>query len=510
VLEPLAMRDLGSSNGTVVRGGRVSPGVLVPLAVGEAVHLGDVAVLVHRLGRGEPLRRKPEGRFEHLVAAACARAARTGTPFAVARLHAAAPGRAPESIGDAVASCLGAADVLVEAAPGQCQLILADADGGRAAGVVERLRQRLGDDGLSTLAGVAAWPRDGVTAEQLAARAWQLLLHPPTAPVEMDRVRALATQVADSQLCVLVHGETGVGKELCAEMIHRLSARATRPFLKLNCAALSDALLESELFGHERGAFTGATATKPGLLEIADGGTVFLDEIGELPLPLQAKLLHVLEDRLVKRVGGLEARAVDVRFVAATNRALEQELAHGRFRQDLYFRLSGVTIDLPPLRARRDEIEGLARAFAAFASDAARRALPVFADDAVLALLGHPWPGNVRELRHTIERSVLLCGDGPLRAAHLRIGAAQPPAAPTWSSNLGRLPAHEITPSGDLPAVRSSGSSLHDEVAGLERDRIREALDACGGNQTHAARMLGIARGTLRARMREYGLTPRR
>jgi DNA-binding NtrC family response regulator len=311
----------------------------------------------------------------------------------------------------------------------------------------------------------------------------------------MDGVRALVAQVADSALPVLIRGETGVGKELCAEMIHRLSARRARSFLKVHCGALGDGTVESELFG-----VAGAPG-RPGLLEMADGGTVFFDEIGDMPLALQAKLLHVLEDRTVRRVGDAETRPLDIRVVAATHRLLEREVAQGRFRQDLYFRLAGVALEVPPLRARPGELESLARTFARFASPGPRRAAPAIEADAIAALRGHAWPGNVRELRHTIERSILLCGDGPLRAHHLRIGAL--PASVPATLHPGDYPAG---PRGSArPAL-----PLHDQVADLERERIREALDACGGNQSHAARLLGIARGTLRARMREFGLGQRR
>ena len=290
-------------------------------------------------------------------------------------------------------------------------------------------------------------------------------------------VPEVARRVAQGLVNVIIAGETGAGKEIFAELIHRRSPRAARTFLRLHCAAISETLLESELFGHERGAFTGAHAAKPGLLETADGGTVFLDEIGELPPATQVKLLRVLEERSILRIGGLRPRPVDVRFVAATNRDLAAEVVAGRFRRDLFFRLNGISLVVPPLRERREEIVGLARHFAA----------PVdLSPEALAVLLAHSWPGNVRELRNAIERAILLCGAGPIRPEHLA----------------------ELEPSR-LVAITASPSpgTLRAELDTLERDRIEQALEEHGGNQTRAARALGISRGTLIARLASYGLT---
>ena len=207
---------------------------------------------------------------------------------------------------------------------------------------------------------------------------------------------------------MLIVGETGVGKEVLAEIIHGLSPRAGKPFVRINCATLSPTLFEAELFGHERGAFTDAREAKPGLLETAEGGTVMLDEIGELPLPLQAKLLRVIETREVMRVGAVKARTIDVRFLAATNRVLEDEVARGAFRQDLYYRLNGISLLIPPLRARVDEIEPLAQAFVENAAKMSDRPPLKLSPAAMKLLLSYAWPGNIRELRNTIERALLL------------------------------------------------------------------------------------------------------
>jgi DNA-binding NtrC family response regulator len=321
--------------------------------------------------------------------------------------------------------------------------------------------------------------------------------------VAMRSVRRLASQVAASDLCVLILGETGVGKEVMAETLHRMSPRASRKFLRLHCAAFTETLLESELFGHERGAFTGALSSKPGLFETANGGTVLLDEIGELPMATQVKLLRVIEEKKVLRVGGVEPRPIDVRFVAATNRDLEAEMAAGRFRSDLYFRLNGVTLWIPPLRERREEIESLTRQFVTDACRRLKRAdEPQLTAEAVQRLRAYAWPGNARELRNTIERAVLLCGGGPIRSEHLptekmgatllqrvRTNAAPPPVEPT-----------------EFDREEKTAAGLQRDLDALERQRIVDAFNQCGGNQSRAARLLKISRNTLAARLDEYGI----
>ncbi len=298
----------------------------------------------------------------------------------------------------------------------------------------------------------------------------------------MRGVYALAARAATGTIGVLILGETGVGKEVLARAIHDASPRAARPFVSLNCAALSEPLLESELFGHERGAFTGAAGAKPGLLETAPGGTVFLDEVGELTLALQAKLLRVIEARELVRVGGVQARKIDVRFLAATNREIEADVARGAFRRDLYFRLNGMTLLIPPLRERPRDLPLLARHLvAALAREARRRRAPELSDGALAVLAAHAWPGNVRELRNVLERALLLC-DGPvISEAHLPREALGPRAG---------------TPAA-VPAAREAPS---------ERTRILEALAACAGNQSRAAKKLGISRKVLLARLDKYGV----
>jgi DNA-binding NtrC family response regulator len=321
-------------------------------------------------------------------------------------------------------------------------------------------------------------------------------------------MRALYEQAqlaARSLISVLLLGETGAGKEVLASTIHGSSPRAGKPFLSINCAAVSESLLESELFGHEKGAFTGALQARPGLFEAADGGTIFLDEVGELPAPMQAKLLRVLEERQVLRVGSRTPRRVDVRFLAATNRDLEAEAARGAFRQDLFFRLNGIALTIPPLRERVSEIAALAHVFLANASAQLERPKPPRIPREVIDLLErYSWPGNVRELRNAIDRAVVLCTGDMLRPEHLPVrvrGEAAPPSRPSVSG-------HDPAPSARPVELSAPGSPAPVEADGpqSERERIVLALDACAGNQTQAAARLGISRRVLIARIESYNL----
>jgi DNA-binding NtrC family response regulator len=312
---------------------------------------------------------------------------------------------------------------------------------------------------------------------------------PGVTPPTMDRLEELVSLVAPARISVILLGETGVGKEVMAERLHALSPRAAHLLVRVNCAALPEPLLESELFGHERGAFTGALARKVGLIEAADGGTLFLDEVAELPLAIQAKLLRVLESREVSPLGGVASKPVDVRFIAATNGDLDASVARGAFRRDLYYRLQGITLRIPPLRDRRGEIPGLVRAFVAHFSRAAGHAEPPVSPGAMKRLVGADWPGNIRELRNVVERAVVLSAGKTIDVPHLEgmpMAAAQKPGAPP------------------TPPARST--DLKAEVEALERQRIIDALQQSGGNQTEAAKLLGISRRMMLGRLDAYGL----
>jgi transcriptional regulator with PAS, ATPase and Fis domain len=288
----------------------------------------------------------------------------------------------------------------------------------------------------------------------------------------------LADRLARGAISILLFGETGVGKERFAERIHEASGRAGEPFVAVNCAAVNPNLFESELFGHERGAFTGAERSKPGWLEMAGGGTMFLDEVGELSLDCQAKLLRALEAKSVVPVGATSARPLRARFIAATNRDLTARVARGEFRDDLYYRLAGATLVIPPLRHRPKEILPIARAFAEAGAEP-RRLSP----DAERALLAHSWPGNIRELRNVIERAVLLAEGTVITAADLELGMAVVTRAPT----VGPLP------------LRAD-----------PRAAIESALRATGGHREQTAALLGVSSATLYRHMARLGLSRRR
>ncbi len=508
-LDPITIEDKASANGTRLRGERLAAGVAARLDVGELATLGEVVVLLQRVAGTAPAAAKQDRSLEGRLGEECARSARSGAPFCHARVHAVRPADR-ERVGEILAGSLRSADVVGESAPGQLQALLVDVGAAEARTVIDRVRARCEQAGLEVRVGMACYPGEGTTAEQLSGLAWERATTAPgLGPTAMDRVRELIQQVAPATISVLIRGETGTGKELCAEMLHRLSPRAQKPLTRVNCAAFTETLLESELFGHEKGAFTGAQSAKVGLIEATSGGTLFLDEIGELSPGMQSKLLRVLESRELRRVGGLESRPVDVRFVAATHRALQDDIEKGRFRQDLFFRLSGVTISLPPLRMRPEAIEGLAHAFLARACHQARRPTIGFSAEALATLREHPFPGNVRELRNAVERAMLFAGDGLIDVRHLGLALGDD-AEPSPTLLPRSRPA--ATPSPDRaatipPAAPPSPTALHDEVARLEKERILQALADCGGNQTRAARLLGIARGTLQSRMDAFGIT---
>ena len=294
---------------------------------------------------------------------------------------------------------------------------------------------------------------------------------------------ATIRRVAASDVPVLIEGETGSGKELVARGIHDASARRERPFIVVNCGAISPELIESELFGHERGAFTGATAQRKGAFELANSGTIFLDEIGELPVALQPKLLRALEQKEVKRVGGNDLLLADVRILAATNRNLREEVARKAFREDLYFRIGAITIPIPPLRDRREDVAPIARHFLAGMGSSTSAPLPALSPAALDALISHDWPGNVRELRNAIQRAVVMAEGGELTGSDFSFlqQAAKPGTEPESPSGLSRW-----------------------EQA--ERTNILGELARQMGNKTRTARALGIAKSTLFEKLKKYGI----
>jgi two-component system, NtrC family, response regulator AtoC len=307
----------------------------------------------------------------------------------------------------------------------------------------------------------------------------------------LSEVVAMARKVsASGATTVLIQGESGTGKDLLAKAVHYESARAEEPFMEITCTAMPETLLESELFGHERGAFTDAKTLKKGLLELAHGGTIFLDEIGDMAPALQAKLLRVLEERRFRRVGGTKDIVVDIRIVAATNKDLRAAVEQGQFRKDLYYRLQVVTITIPPLRQRREDISLLTRHFLEhFARDFKKR-VPRLSPEAERLLVRYDWPGNVRELRNVVERAMILAESDELAVGDL----------PQEIASEGI--AARSTPRFELPAT---GVVLED----VEREFVRQALELTQGNQTRAARLLGLTRDELRYRAKKFELNPK-
>jgi two-component system, NtrC family, response regulator AtoC len=333
-----------------------------------------------------------------------------------------------------------------------------------------------------------------------------------TQPVIIDPImKSLmdeAYRAAKGDLPILLLGETGVGKEVLARLIHQASRQAAGKFVAVHVAAMSESLLESELFGYEKGAFTGATEARAGIIEFADGGTVLLDELGEIPLGVQVKLLRVLEERSVTRIGSRKARTIDVRFVAATHRNLEAEIALGRFRADLYYRINGISLRIPPLRERRADIVPIAETLLRAAYRRLERSqIPVLSAETQQVLEQYDWPGNVRELRNVMDRVAVFCESSRVDVQHLpstmlaaRFVEPNHPAAKPLSTRKAE------TWSKPEIAAPVAADEFRSVVEDLDRRRVLDALATCGGNQTRAAEMLGMSRRTLVARLDAYGL----
>jgi DNA-binding NtrC family response regulator len=514
------IEDIGSINRTKVRDVGLAHGERVAVLPGEAVTIGSTILMVQETRMAARNRRVwPHTHFEARIEEECVRSNETRTPFAIIRL--AVEGSQPAGIiADTISPALRTSDMLALFGPSDYEIFLPATSPDLGSAINKDLIGRLRAQSIVARTGMACHPRDGQTPEALVARSSERLRgHEAAAPIagvivedpRMRRVYGLANSAARGAISVLIVGETGVGKDVMANEIHRMSPRAKAPFVTLNCAALSETLLETELFGHEKGAFTGAIDAKAGILETAPGGTVFLDEIGEMPAKLQAKLLRVIETREIQRVGSLKTRAIDVRFVAATNRDLEADIAEGKFRRDLFYRLNGITLHLPPLRERRAEILPLVRSFLArFSKEAGDRSPPDISPDAARLLENYPWPGNVREVRNVVERALLLCEGSEIMPEHLPVesmaansisfAAAAPVVAPAPAAAPAPLEAGRPT----APAGFPTGGAL--SAADEEKERILRVLAECAGSQTRAAKILGIARSTLIARLDEYGV----
>lgn len=510
----LWIEDLGSANGTRLEGRRLMPNERVRVDLGQPIQLGlECLITVHD---------KKDTRAPGPLTAV--QAAPPGdSPILpdhrinVVRIECA---ERPEAV-ETVRELVGTADIVAMTSAGDVEVLLVDSPREAGHRRAEDLRQELERRGVPAKVGLSA-SASRREASSASDRGDPTFTDPQLSPgvviasPRMLELYALARRIAASEISVLIVGETGAGKELVARYLHDHSPRANRPFVALNCGAIAASLLEAELFGHVKGAFTGAFAAKPGLLEVAEGGTVFLDELGEMPLDMQVKLLRVLEERRTWRIGSIEPKDINIRIVCATNCDLAQRVQNETFRKDLYYRLNAMTLGVPPLRERREEIAPLARAFLGRAAESAGLARAPELSPAVLAaLVAHDWPGNVRELKNVIECALVLSGGGEIRPDYLPANRSplKAPLIPTGA------PGQEAHP---LPKVRSSSDTWFDlrspdRLAGsdaappsgdddVEKRRVLEALTTCGGNQTRAAQLLGISRKTLQARLDQYNI----
>jgi DNA-binding NtrC family response regulator len=486
-----------------------------PLSHGDVIGIGAATIVVRCAGTSADRILSPEELAMRLDAEVerAVRYARALTVLVVERGDA-----DPHALASAAVLAVRSADVVGISREGDV-IVLMPETSDAAAIPARRLLRAVEPLGPRVRIGYAACPTHGSDAESLVSSARAAaggaregecgVIAPEPRPrmagdvaliardPAMMRVLAVVERLARSDITVLIGGETGAGKEVIAKALHAWSNRKDAPFVAINCAAVPEQLLESELFGHERGAFSGATTSKPGLFEAAHGGTIFLDEIGECSGSAQAKLLRVFETKRVTRVGALAPREVDVRIVAATNRSLADEVTRGRFRQDLLFRLDAASVMLPPLRERPLDIPALANAFLEDACAREKRPPLSLGRNALEHLAAHGWPGNVRELRNlmafvaataqgpVVEPADLVTSSGTFRAVQI---AKEGPIARRASAQI--------------PITRS----LYDEIRDLERRRIGEALEACGGVRVRAAERIGIPLRTLVTKIKEYGL----
>ncbi len=509
--DAVTIRDLESHNGTCVNGQRLADGART-LASGDVLRLGEAVLVVRVERRGRRGDALSEESLRARLDEEVERSLRYGRPLAVAMidLHASDERRVQARLGH----CLSRCEVAGWLQRGLLVVLLPELRRSTARQRLLAILDALAPIAPNAAAGLAVCPGDGGDGDALlgaaraaaelpsaervrdAAAAAQRLTLGNTAILiadpAMSRIYALLERLAKSELAVLILGETGVGKEAAAHAVHAGSSRASGPFIAVNAAALPAALIESELFGYRRGAFSGAERDKLGFLEAANRGTVFFDEIGELPLPLQAKLLRVLDTKQVQRLGDIQPIAADFRVVAATHRDLRQEVAAGRFREDLYYRLGAATVELPPLRDRPRDIPLLSRALLERACARQQREELTLSDATMHALARYPFPGNVRELANIAD----------YLAATVVGEVAEPWHLP---AELGRrsVSTRALNPAEEAP---TKFVPIADEVAELERRRMQEALEASAGVQSQAARLISMPRRTFLTKLKKYGL----
>jgi two-component system, NtrC family, response regulator AtoC len=529
--DTIVIEDTKSSNGIIVKGRNIAESGSTTIQVGEVVEIGSAILMLQRRSElNREIRIWAHGYFEVRLEQECDRARTVSGSFGLLRVSCEEEGKR-DAVHQAFARMLSAKDVVGQYSPLEYEILLPNRSPEEVFELNDSLTDSLARIGVVAKIRAISFPRDGRTVHELQAKisqASQAFEEPHIDPSivlkapAMRRLYAVVKRIATSDIAVLLVGETGVGKEVVADSIHRLSPRSSHPFLRLNCAALPESLLESELFGHERGAFTGAHKAKKGLLETANKGTVFLDEIGDMPYAIQVKLLRVLEERKVWPIGSVAPQLIDVRFIAATHRDLEKQIESGAFRQDLFFRLAGITLSIPPLRERLEEIAEMARIFVR--RIARRQGYPSeneISPEVITLLTRYRWPGNVRELQNTIERAVVLAGSGPIRPEHLpleKMSIKAPSSPPTPISPFYNDFIENVTGTSQAisnrttfpPPLRdddlSNAKKLKHQVQEIERQHIVDALNRCGGNQTRAAKELGISRRTLINRLDAYGI----
>jgi two-component system response regulator AtoC len=512
----IQIEDLGSANKTTVNGVAIEKGRHVDVAAGEEFSIGRVPCVIHGRSKSTPqsdTRRSARTHeyFEARIADECERAAiDRSTRFSIARVRIEAA--TDVNVEALIGTALGASDVFARYAPLEYELLLSAS--GDPSDALAKVDASLAAAGVRARAAFAAYPQHGRTPDALIEHVNTALSTRPSKPAperdatvivedpSMRALFALVDRVARTDVSVLLLGEMGTGKEVVAAEIHRRSKRNGKPYCAVNCAAFTETLVEAELFGYERGAFTGASAARAGIIESAAGGTVFFDEVGELAPSVQAKLLRVLEERKVRRVGSTEERPVDVRFIAATNRDLDAAVSRADFRGDLFFRLNGFTLQVPPLRERVGEIAPLAERFLTMAARASDRRPPALSPEALAVLERHRWRGNVRELRNEMTRALILADGDVILPEHLSVAKLvampAPPRPPTAPP-----PADTKAPSADEGAVLRT---LAEVKADAERDHVRRVLEHCQHNQTRAAEVLGISRSQIVNLIERYDL----
>ncbi|MBI2372974.1 MAG: sigma 54-interacting transcriptional regulator [Deltaproteobacteria bacterium] len=563
-VEPTRLRiqDAGSANGISIRGARVPSLGTAEVVLGVAIDLGGSMLVVtsqSSLGAHRPARLTSHAAFEAKLEEACRR------PGSFEILRVRTSGRVdPAVLERALTEVLDEGDLVAFYAPGEYELLLFGARARRGDDVARRIEAELRTPESDVEIGHAQFPRDGRSPESLieAAGRWAHDFEPPSNdmvaadPATQDLVR-IASRVAQGTLSVLLLGETGVGKEVFAELIHKSSPRRAQPFVRVNCAALSGALLESELFGHERGSFTGATESRKGLLEHATGGTVLLDEVGETSPELQAKLLRALEQKEVLRVGGRDPRPIDVRFISATNRDLEAEIQAGHFRSDLFYRLSGVTLEIAPLRDRPRDLESLVQRLLAEASHEASARIAESEANLLAGRTAERLPASPEGWRmeiHSDRAPRIAVSEANLpagrihsdRAPRIAVSEANLPAGRIHSDRAPRIPLQLSERAKDLlqsyrwpgnvrelknvierAALLCNGSTIEPEHLPVERMRARwdgprtprspsisdprraeiiRALEESFGNQARAAEILGVSRRTLTNWLTRYAI----